>query len=110
MKSTVYLSPEELAPIVANGKGTLVRPIVADHVHIETLPGEEGPSAWTVERYLKGGKAYQRCARLYPFDRQDHGYLRLKVKWARKAHYFKIASCRVVKEKGSWVWVIEVEN
>lgn len=102
--SPVFLSKEEFKELVHRGSVTLRIPVPTTNLCIDRLEGEE-LSAWTVERYLKNGKPYQKCTRLYPFGLRS-GHLWVKVKHSREYRRAIVASCRVVQRKGAWTWVV----
>ncbi len=90
------------ARIGSGRQRTVNIPIPTDLMVIDRLPGE-GRSAWTVERYLRRGKAYQKCTRLQPFD--GHRTFQVRCKMSRSP-WLSAARVIVRRVAGVWVWAV----
>ncbi len=92
----------------ANG-GEIVLPIPTDLLHVETLPEEDGPSAWVIERYMERGEARQQCTRREPFNGARH--VRLNSKRGGRRSTFVVDEYAVEKnEDGEWVFRVQVRH
>lgn len=99
-KQLVRVDEKTFNAFVAGRKRTLSIPIPTDLMVVERLPGE-GRSAWTVELFLRKGKAYRKCTRLQPFG----GYRAFFLACGRRTSpFFAVEKIAVVKGKGEWRW------
>jgi len=107
----LYLTKGQMVELKDKRELRIEIAVPKDLLHIEKLEGEDHPSAWTIEWYIKNGKAYWKCTRLQPFGpRFMSRYIVCKVKYKKEAKTCRWEENGVFERDGDWFWKVDLKD